>query len=605
MLCARARNANAMRKVLTLMFLLIVLAAAACLTACGFIEVHDVNLHFVIDGTPYRDMTVSAYASGGLDVGEKVGYVFDGWYSDAEYSHAVNPAKVTSDATLYGTWRKEQIKTNSYTVTFIMDDDTFVGTVMAASLSDIRYPTPPAKEGYVFGEWTGRPAVLTEDVTLIGVYRRLYTVTFYGEDDEVLFSKEVAEGAYVTAPIPPKKEGDSQYSYEFDEWVADEGDYNNVQCDMSVYATYRAITNRYTYTLHLGNGEEDYTRTVDYGTQITLSEPEKESTVDETYTFVGWDVDRDGEPDKVDRRFRLREDFEAWAIYRVDTRIYAVTFDVDGTLDVIDVAYSDAAVYPGSTNPERARDAHYTYAFEGWDTDGDAEVDDGLSFIASDVYAVAVFSSTVNWYKYRFMLTADVPYTDSVYAPYGTPIELPEQDPVREANASFAYTFSYWEGYEEDMFLSADVTFNAVFSMHVRLYTISFFYNGEPLLEYRLPYGTVVDYDETYKPCPFPVYPDEDDKVYAYSWDDWAPDYVVTKDFRFNLSHYSAYDYVVTWQIDDTRSFNTYYRAGDVLALPKAPTKEGHTFVAWEGYDASATVEGNMTLVAVFVADEK
>jgi len=606
MLCAGARNVTNMRKRLIVTLILITsLAAIAVLSACGFVEVHDVNLHFVIDGVAFRDMTVSAYASSGLDVGVKVGYVFDGWYADPEYTRATNPSKVTSDATLYGHWVKEQIKTATYTVTFLDDDGSLVGTVQASSLADIRYPTPPEKENYVFSEWTGRPAVLLADVTLTATYRRLYTVTFYSEDGEELYVQKVPEGSFATPPIPPRKEGDDEYSYEFYGWEAEEGNYNVVQMDLAVYATYRSITNRYTYSLYLENGEKTITRTADYGTQVTLPEPEKASTVDKTYTFAGWDTNRDGVVDKTDKRLRLYADFEAWAVYTENARVYSVQFDMDGTVYAVDVVYGEEAAYPAETAPARLADAQYTYAFDGWDTDADGVADEGLEFIASDVYAVAVFAATTNWYTYQFVLPDDTPYAEEVYAPYGTLIVPPETNPEKEANESFAYSFSYWDGYEEEMTLSEDVTFKAVFSMHVRLYTISFKYKGSTLLEYRLPYGTVIDYDEMYKPCPFPVYPDEDDKAYAYSWDNWAPNYVVTKDFRFNLSHYSAYDYVVTWQIDADHSFDTYYREGDLLALPKEPTLEGFIFAEWEGYDASTRVEGNMTMLAVFVPVEQ
>ena len=595
-----------MRKVLLVTSILVLLALSLVLGACSFVEVHDVNLHFVIDGAAYRDMTVSAYRTKGLDVGERVGHVFDGWYADADYTIPTNPATVTEDATLYGYWRKDAAKVNTYTVTFVTDDHTFVGTAQASSLAEIRYPTPPEKEGYIFSEWTGKPAVLMADVTLTAVYRRLYTVIFYSEDERELSREVVPAGSFATPPVPPAKEGDQEYSYEFSGWEADMGDYNDVQMDMNVYAAYRAITNRYTYTLHLENGQEDVSRTVDYGTQITLAEPTKDATVDKVYAFAGWDVNHDGTADRVDKRFRLYEDFEAWALYEVSTRTYRVSFDVDKTVDVITVDYGTDAEYPYDAQPERAKDAQYTYTFAGWDTDEDGLVDDALTAIESDVYAVAVFDAETNWYTYRFVLPDDTLYAEAeVYAPYGTVITLPETNPEQEANESFAYTFSYWEGYEEEMILEEDVTFKAVFSMHVRLYTVAFKYQGITLLEYRLPYGTVIDYDETYKPCPFPVYPEEDVKPYAYSWDNWTPNYVVTRDnIRFNLEHYSNYDYVVTWQIDETKSFDTYYREGDLLALPKAPTKEGYTFQGWEGYDASMTVTSNMTMAAVFAVAE-
>ena len=201
------------RRLITFIFIVLLCATALALSSCGFVEAEDVILHFVIDGTPFRDMTRNAFLSTGLDVGEKMGYVFDGWYIDSSYTQYVNPGKVTADTTLYGRWVKEQIKTNTFTITFVMDDGTFVGTRQAASVGDIVYPAAPPKDGYVFGEWTGKPAVLTENVTITGVYRRVYVVTFRGEDDEELSVERVPDGSFATPPIPPKKEGDEEYSY--------------------------------------------------------------------------------------------------------------------------------------------------------------------------------------------------------------------------------------------------------------------------------------------------------------------------------------------------------------------------------------------------------
>lgn len=588
------------RRLITFIFIVLLCATALALSSCGFVEAEDVNLHFVIDGTSFRDVTRSAFLSTGLDVGEKMGYVFDGWYIDSSYTQYVNPGKVTADTTLYGRWVKEQIKTNTFTITFVMDDGTFVGTRQAASVGDIVYPAAPPKDGYVFGEWTGKPAVLTENVTITGVYRRVYVVTFRGEDDEELSVERVPDGSFATPPIPPKKEGDEEYSYEFAGWVSDEGDYNDVRQDMVVHATYDAITNRYTYTLHLQNGQADYVRTVEYGTQITLPSPTKDSTEDKTYTFLGWDVDEDGVKDDVKNKFRLYADFEAWALYEEAARYYTVTFDVDGATTEAQTTYRAAAAYPEETAPTRAATAEFTFAFVGWDTDEDGIADEGLASVEGDLVAVAVFGATVNRYTYRFALPDGTAYGEETTAPYGTPIELPEVSPEKEATDSYAYTFSHWSGYEEGMTLAADVTFVAVFNMHVRLYIVSFKYKGQTLASYKLSYGTVIDYDEAIKPYPYPLYPDEDDKAYAYSWNNWTPDYVVTKDITFTLDKNSNYDYVVTWQVEEGRSFDTYYCAGDVLALPKQPTRDGYEFVCWQDYDASLRVQSDMTVVAVW-----
>lgn len=574
-----------------------VLMVGAC--ACGFIEMQDVHLHFVVDGAPYRDMTVSAYIAGGLDVGENPGYQFDGWYTDSQYTHSADPAKATAEVTLYGRWVKEKAKTVCYTVTFLAEDGSKLSSMEAASLEDIVYPEAPELEGYVFVEWVGRPAVLKENVTLIASYRRLYRVVFVDDAGNVLDTQNVKDGDYATPPLPPVKSSTAQSHYIFTGWESDQGDYNRVHCDMTVYATFRAEDNLYTYILHTDNGAEEKPVTVAYGTEITLRSPVKAPFEAVAYTFVGWDVNGDGEPDNVGTRFRIYTDFEAWAIYAESQRTFAVTYRVDGNDTRVRVPYSEGSTYP-LPDPTRAATAQYSYTFGGWDTDRDGVADDGLSAVYGDIVAVAVFDSTVNRYQYSFEDTDGRVYASAENVPYGTEILPPDVTPEKEATDSFSFTFSAWQDYEAGMTLTEDMRFVAVFDMQVRLYTITFFYK-EKLREYRVSYGTVIDYDENIKPYPYPT---TDEKAYAYWWDDWYPDYVVTKDFKFNLTKSASYDHVVQWRITEDDVLLTYYRTGDVLALPAEPMREGYEFVGWQDYSADIRVQDDMTMTAMWRAVE-
>ncbi len=582
----------------TCTFLLLIAVLAALISACGFVEVKDVPLHFVIDGAAYRDMTVGSFAAGGLNVGEKDGYYFDGWYLDTTYTQKARPASLEQETTLYGRWQKERGEGKLYVITFVAEG-VVVGKQEVAALADIRYPAAPEVEGKVFSDWSGKPAVLTEDCVLTAVYRLLYTVDFVDEDGTLLLRQRIADGGFATPPVPPVKAGDAQYTYEFAGWYADEGDYDEVHSDMVVYATFDTIINRYTYTLHKQNGERDDERSVNYGTQITLPTPTKQPTVDTTYAFAGWDSDNDGEVDVTQNKFRLYADFEAWAVYTSAPRAYRVVFDVDGDKTGVDVLYGQSAVYPLSQAPARSATAQYTYAFAGWDTDADGVADGGLAFVDADIDAVAVFDAEVNWYTYAFLDADGVVLGEACYAPYGTVIEPPAEPPVKASTASYDFAFSEWDGYQEGMTLVEDVTFTPTFSMNVRLYTISFKYRNRTLAEYRVPYGTVIDYDERVKPCPYPV----EDEAYAYCWNNWTENYVVTKDFTFTLDRFSQYDYVVTWQIGEDEQLLAYYREGDYLALPAEPTREGYAFAGWQGYVAGTTVCEDMTLAALWEAE--
>ena len=81
----------------------------------------------------------------------KEGYTFNGWYIDKQLTRSWDFAadQVTADTTLYAQWT-----INTYSVYF----DSNGGTLIT-SLTDIPFgtllsqPTPPIKEGYIFGGW--------------------------------------------------------------------------------------------------------------------------------------------------------------------------------------------------------------------------------------------------------------------------------------------------------------------------------------------------------------------------------------------------------------------------------------------------------------------
>ena len=573
---------------------ILICLAALCFTACSFIEVSDITLHFYIDGIHFRDMTVNAYTANGIDVGTKDGYTFDGWYSDTTYTTNLNPGKQTTETSLFGRWTKHE-EIALYTVTFLSDEGKVLSTQKVAVWSDVREPTPPEKEGFVFNDWEGRPARLTDDCTQTATYKQLFRVDFYDDEDRLLESKIVPAGGLATPPIPPIKASTAEFSYEFRSWVSRDGNYNKVERNMSVYATYDTITNYYPVTLHTENGAEDYAEQYAYGQQLTMPSPEKAADAQYVYTFVGWDTDHDGVADNVPRKQRIYEAFEAWAVYAASVRNYTVTFDVDGTAVDTQVPYMQDATYEGT--PVKEEDAQFVYTFAGWDTDRDGVADNGYTQITSDVVAVALFDGALKYYDYFFEDEDGGVYGEKYHMPYGTVIEAPAVVPTKADTTSHTFRFNGWEGYTEGMILSATTHFIARFDCEERLYRITFSdVRTDMSVSYELPYGTVIDYAAEVKPYPYPV---EKDPC-AYQWLGWYPRYEVTREFTFNLQRSRDYQYVVTWQWGegDDEVLRAYYQENAILALPATPEKEGMMFAGWDGYVVNSTVNGNATYAA-------
>ncbi|MDR1343023.1 MAG: InlB B-repeat-containing protein [Prevotellaceae bacterium] len=81
----------------------------------------------------------------------RTGYTFGGWYRNAAFTGAVwNFASdvVTAGITLYAQWT-----VNTYTVTFVSNEGTNVGSQQVAHGGKVTEPAAPTRTGYTFGGW--------------------------------------------------------------------------------------------------------------------------------------------------------------------------------------------------------------------------------------------------------------------------------------------------------------------------------------------------------------------------------------------------------------------------------------------------------------------
>lgn len=162
----------------------------------------------------------------------------------------------------------------AHTLTFLVDGETYA-TQSLAEGATITPPAPPAKEGYTFTGWDNLPETMpAADVTVNAVFTvNKYKVNYYL--DGVLYtSQEVAYGDAITPPEPPSKEG-----YTFTGW--DNLPDTMPAEDVAVNAVF--TVNKYTVYYYLGD-ELYATQEVAYGAAITP--PEVENS--DEYQFLGW-----------------------------------------------------------------------------------------------------------------------------------------------------------------------------------------------------------------------------------------------------------------------------------------------------------------------------
>ncbi len=184
-----------------------------------------------------------------------------------------------------------------------------------------------------------------------------FTVTFVDWDGTVLKEVKVYEGEDATPPEDPTREADENYAYEFAGW---EGDYTNVQADITITATYNQIEKPtyFTITFVDEDGSELQSSEVAEGDtpEYTGETPTKAADAQYTYTFAGW----------TPEIAAVTGDATYTATYTATVNKYLVKFvDEDGTeLQSSEVEYGTVPTAPA--DPTKAEDETYTYEFAGW-----------------------------------------------------------------------------------------------------------------------------------------------------------------------------------------------------------------------------------------------
>lgn len=248
-----------------------------------------------------------------------------------------------------------------FNVTFytIVDDVTerLGDPVKVISGEDAELPLLPEIDGYVFEKWLpGEEAAknIVKDTELWAVYKvrdaETFTVQFINWDDEILDTQTVEKGKNAITPsITPEKEG-----YDFAGW---RGDYNNVQENLKIYATFEKKDpdeSKFTITFYSDSTAISTQRLAAGEAAVTPTSPTKEG-----YKFDGWLPSSGWE--------NVQKDMDIYAKFVADTGggggidgKFTITFYSDSTvISTQQVAKGEAAQTPAS--PTKTG-----YKFNGW-----------------------------------------------------------------------------------------------------------------------------------------------------------------------------------------------------------------------------------------------
>ncbi len=289
----------------------------AAFTACSN---DDITINFYADDELLESVVLDSESSiPDINPPNKEGYVFEGWYTDKNFSNEFNPSQeIEQSLNLYA---KYSLKT--YTVTFSSEESEDITRTVnhGQSLTDI--PQVPQKEGYI-GAWEQADLnSITSDLTINAIYTiKEYTVTFRASGFDDIIKTVDHNDTLTDIPQVPQKEGKTG------QW--DRDDFTMITEDIVVNAVYTDIMITVNFISQLG--EQTHLETVEilYNDSITSSQ-EPEPYIYEGH-YARWE-----EKDLSN----LKEDIDVYAVYTPFT--YDISFyNWENTLlTVIETHYGD------------------------------------------------------------------------------------------------------------------------------------------------------------------------------------------------------------------------------------------------------------------------
>ena len=411
-----------------------------------------------------------------------------------------------------------------------------------------------------------------------------YTVTWKNwNGDELEVDTNVPYGSTPSYDgAQPTRPQDAQYTYAFEGWDPVPG---TVTGDVTYTATYTPTLRSYTITWLNEDGSQIDTTTVEYGTVPTHEAPTKQATAQYTYEFDGWDP----APVAVTGEATYK------AKFRAVVNEYTVTFkNWDGeVLQSGKVPYGTVPSYSGT--PTKAADAEYTYAFAGWSPE--------VTAVTGDATYTATYTATTRTYMVVWKnWDGEVLETDRE-VPYGTVPSYDGEEPTKEGDDQYTYTFTGWDPAVGA--ITSDTVYTAQFGEDVNTYTVTWVnWNGDELeVDTGVAYGATPKYDGA-TPTKAST------AQFSYTFAGWTPAIApVTGNITYTATFTeTTRSYTIIWKNDDGQVLET---DRDVLygATPEyngaTPTKAStaqysYEFAGWT--PAVASVTGDATYTATYTA---
>ena len=428
-------------------------------------------------------------------------YSFKGWNISEDGLEAWydGSSSVTEDLILYAIFERTAIE---YTIGYYSDGDLYREFVQTYGES-IHVPDSPSKDAdvmytYAFsgwnskedgsGEWYDGTEIVTGHLSLYAVFDCTpirYAISYH-LDRTLYDEKTQTYGESLDVPLPPSKEQDIQYIYSFIGWntCGDGGGKwydasDRVDGDLVLYAVFDMTIREYTVRYY-SEGTVVFEETCKYGEGATFpKDPTKDSDIQYSYSFIGWNMEKDGSGDYPPTGFPVSGEISLYAVFLGVLREYDVTYCHEN--EIIHMTQEYGSEIRAVADPCKDADMTYTYSFVGWNTCKDGTGTwyyEGMT-VSGEIVFYAIFDPA--YIPYLVVFLSEGKTVSEMTQTYGEKISSP-RGPVKDPDVQYSYSFTGWntdpsgkgKWLADVPSVTGDLTFYAVFCQSLREYTITF-----------------------------------------------------------------------------------------------------------------------------------
>lgn len=421
---------------------------------------------YVVSLTKTSTSITKPNAVNGISAPSRDGYVFGGWYINADFTGTAiaseNIAKAANNVTYYAKWIPD------CDVVFDFNDgsDTnYVKTI--ANGAKIDEPIDqPTKAGYVFKYWALSTnlnqeydwnSVVTDNIVLEAVWQNIgsnYVVTFDLDGGVGTFNTQVLveNGSTVTRPSSPTKVG-----YTFSHWAltGQTSSYNfntPVTSDITLVAIWNT-TQTCTVNFDLNGGEGNFPDII-INRYKQIEKPIEDPVQVGNY-FKYWALSTNLNQE-YDWNTYIDKNITLVAVWEKFTHTVSLNAD-GGSFRLIALSLNDGdTVGEFLSNPDIAPPTKTGYTFRYWALSTNTSVAYNLNTPVTNSFTLKAIWA-INTYTVSFDLAGGSGSFPAKTIKYGSTVSKPTSNPTRNG-----YTFKYWalSGQSTEYDFSTPVTSN-------------------------------------------------------------------------------------------------------------------------------------------------